>query len=75
VLRGLDPAARYEVTAWMSFDAPEGTFVRGGDELMGPGLRIEPPDPAPADEEMRTPDGTWTVRGDFHFRLFDLRRV
>jgi alpha-galactosidase len=72
-LRGLDPAARYEVTAWTSFDAPAAPVVRGGDELMRLGLRIEPPDPVAPDSE--TPDGVRVVRGDFQFRLFDLRRV
>ena len=72
-LRGLDPAASYEVTAWTSFEAPEGTVVRGGDELMRLGLRIEPPDPLPPD--LQAPDGIRIVRGDFQFRLFDLRRL
>jgi alpha-galactosidase len=71
-LRGLDPAARYEVTAWSSFAAPDGTFERGGDELMRVGVGIEPPDPAPAGA--LPPDGIRIVRGDFTFRLFDLRR-
>jgi alpha-galactosidase len=74
VLRGLDPAATYELTAWMSFAGPEGTLVRGGDELMRLGLRIEPPEPPPTGDT-RTPDGAWIVRGDFQFRLYDLRRV
>jgi hypothetical protein len=73
VVRGLDPSARYEVTAWSSFDGPDGTSVRGGDELLALGLRIEPPDPVPADAEQ--PDAVRLVRGDFQFRLFDLRRV
>ena len=47
-LRGLDPEASYEVTAWTSFDGPDETLVRGGDELMRLGLRLEPPDPLPA---------------------------
>jgi alpha-galactosidase len=72
-LRGLDPDARYEVTAWSSFDAPLGTFERGGDELMRVGIGIEPPDPLPADAQ--PPDGIRIVRGDFTFRLFDLRRL
>jgi hypothetical protein len=73
VLRGLDPSARYEVTAWSSFDGPDGTAIRGGDELLSLGLRIEPRDPVPADAE--TPDGVRLVRGDCQFRLFDLRRI
>ncbi|MEI7744134.1 MAG: alpha-galactosidase, partial [Chloroflexota bacterium] len=72
-LRGLDPRARYEVTAWSSFGDPLGTFVRGGDELMAVGLGIEPPDPFPLAAEQ--PDGVRLVRGDFTFRLFDLRRL
>ncbi len=72
-LRGLDPAAHYEVTAWSSFDAPLGTFVRGGDELMRVGIGIEPPEPLPAGT--RPPNGIRIVRGDFTFRLFDLRRL
>ncbi len=72
-LRDLDPDARYEVTAWSSFTAPEGSFVRGGDELMRVGIGIEPPDPAPSDAQ--PPDGIRIVRGDFTFRLFDLRRL
>jgi alpha-galactosidase len=72
-LRGLDPAARYEVTAWSSFDKPLGIFERGGDELMRVGIGIEPPDPLPADAQ--PPDGIRVVRGDFTFRLFDLRRL
>ena len=47
--------------------------VRGGDELMGLGMRIEPPDPVPPGSE--SPDGIRIVRGDFAFRIFDLRRV
>ena len=66
-LRDLDPDARYEVTAWSSFTAPEGSFVRGGDELMRVGIGIEPPDPAPSDAQ--PPDGIRIVRGDFTFRL------
>jgi alpha-galactosidase len=72
-LRGLDPAARYEVTAWDGFAAPLGSFVRGGDELMRVGLGIEPQEPRP--DELEPPDGVRLVRGDFTFRLFDLRRV
>lgn len=72
-LRGLDSAARYEVTAWSSFEAPDGTFERGGDELMRVGIGIEPPEPLPADAQ--PPDGIRIVRGDFTFRLFDLRRL
>jgi len=72
LLRGLDPAARYEVTAWSSFDAPLGTFERGGDELMRVGLGIEPQDPLPAGAWA---DGVRIVRSDFRARLFDLRRL
>jgi alpha-galactosidase len=72
-LRGLDPAARYQVTAWTSFEAPAGTFERGGDELMRVGIGIEPPDPLPVLAEH--PDGIRIVRGDFTFRLFDVRRL
>lgn len=72
-LRGLDPAARYEVTAWSSFEKPLGTLVRGGDELMRVGIGIEPPEPLPVDAQ--PPDGIRIVRGDFTFRLFDLRRI
>ena len=61
------------MTAWSSFDQPLGTFERGGDELMRVGIGIEPPDPLPADA--RPPDGIRIVRGDFTFRLFDLRRI
>jgi alpha-galactosidase len=70
-LRGLDPAARYVVTVWSSFDAPQGTFERGGDELMTVGIGIEPPELLPAGET----DGIRIVRSDFGFRMFDLRRV
>ena len=72
-LRGLDPAATYEVTAWEGFASPLGTFERGGDELMNVGLSIEPLEPLPAGLE--PPDGVRIVRGDFTFRLFDLRRT
>jgi alpha-galactosidase len=71
-LRGLDPAARYEVTAWDSFERPLGSFERGGDELMRIGIGIEPPEPSGGEEP---PDGVRAVRGDFAFRLFDLRRL
>jgi alpha-galactosidase len=71
-LRGLDPEASYEVTAWDGFAAPLGTFERGGDKLMNVGLSLEPPEPLPAGLE--PPDGVRVVRGDFTFRLFDLRR-
>jgi hypothetical protein len=70
-LRGLDPAARYAVTAWSTFDAPLGTFERGGDELMTVGIGIEPPEPLPAGAT----DGARIVRSDFNARLFDLRRL
>jgi len=71
-LRGLDPAARYAVTLWTSFAGPEATFERGGDELMAVGLGIEPADPLP--DDTRSPESRF-IRGDFSFRLFDLRRV
>jgi alpha-galactosidase len=71
-LRGLDPAASYEATVWTSFNGPDASIVRGGDELLRVGLRLEPPDPAPGSE---FPDGVRVVRGDFQYRLFDLRRV
>jgi alpha-galactosidase len=72
LVRGLDPAARYAVTCWTSFEAPMPTIERGGDELMAVGLGIEPPDPMP---EGAYADGHRVVRGDFTFRLFDLRRL
>jgi alpha-galactosidase len=71
-VRGLDPSARYAVTCWTSFDGPMPTIERGGDELMAVGLGIEPPDPMP---EGAHADGHRIVRGDFTFRLFDLRRL
>ena len=72
VVRGLDSSARYAVTCWTSFDAPMPTIERGGDELMTVGLGVEPPDPMP---EGAFADGHREVRGDFTFRLFDLRRL
>lgn len=75
-VRGLDPAARYAVTCWTSFDGPMPTIERGGDELMRVGLGIEPPDPMPeAPLGERGGDGHRIVRGDFAFRLYDLRRL
>jgi alpha-galactosidase len=71
-VRGLDASARYAVTCWTSFEAPMPTIERGGDELMAIGLGIEPPDPMP---EGAYSDGHRIVRGDFTFRLFDLRRL
>jgi alpha-galactosidase len=71
-LRGLDVTARYVVTAWSSFDAPLGTFERGGDELMSVGIGIEPQEPLPADVWA---DGLRILRGDFTARLFDIRRL
>jgi alpha-galactosidase len=71
-LRGLDPSARYLVTAWSSFDAPLGTVERGGDELMRVGIGIEPQEPVPAGAWA---DGVRIVRADFTARMFDLRRV
>ena len=72
-LRGLDPAARYEITRWTSFDGPDLTFERGGDELMAVGIGIEPPDGEIIAGE--NPDGHRHVRHDFTFRLFDIRRL
>ena len=40
---------------------------------MRVGIGIEPPDPLPAGA--RPPDGIRIVRGDFTFRLFDVRRL
>jgi alpha-galactosidase len=71
-LRGLDPAATYRVTAWETLEAPVGSVVRGGDELMAVGLGIEPPDPMPADGVF---DAIRLIRGDFQTRLFELRRI
>jgi len=71
-VRGLDPAARYAVTCWTSFATPMPAIERGGDELMTVGLGIEPPDPMP---DGAYADGHRVVRGDFTFRLFDLRRL
>lgn len=73
-VRGLDPRARYAVTCWTSFEAPMPTVERGGDELMAVGLGIEPPDPMPVGGDTGA-DGHRLVRGDFSFRLFDLRRL
>lgn len=73
-LRGLDPAARYAVTCWTSFEAPMPVIERGGDELMAVGLGIEPPDPMPAGPVVGA-DGHRLVRGDCSFRMFDLERV
>jgi alpha-galactosidase len=64
-LRGLDPAARYEVSTWPAAgDAIESAnrLSRGGDELMAVGLFVESPDPRDAD-----------ARADFQARLFELR--
>jgi alpha-galactosidase len=72
IVRGLEASARYAVTCWTSFDTPMPTIERGGDELMAVGLGIEPPDPMP---EGAYADGHRVVRGDFTFRLFDLRRL
>ena len=72
-LRGLDPAARYAVTRWTSFDGPDLTFERGGDELMRVGIAIEPPDGEVVAGE--NPDGVRIVRHDFTFRLFDIVRI
>jgi alpha-galactosidase len=71
-LRGLDAAARYRVTAWSSFEAPLGTFERGGDDLMRVGIGIEPQEPAPPGAWA---DGQRILRGDFTARLFDIRRL
>ena len=62
-LRGLDPAARYRVTAWPPGDdsmAARNTLVRGGDDLMSAGILIVATRPETA------------VRGDFQARLFVL---
>lgn len=73
-LRGLDPAARYRVTAWTSTLAePDGVVERAGDELMAVGLGIEPRDPLPGGVRMH--DGIRVIRGDFEARLFELRRI
>ena len=70
-LRGLDPAARYDVTWWAAPGEPGPTFERGGDELMAVGLGIEPRDPLPREA---TGDGSRIVEGDFRARLYELRR-
>jgi alpha-galactosidase len=62
-LRGLDPAARYRVTAWPPGDdsmAARNTLVRGGDDLMSAGILVVATRPETA------------VRGDFQARLFVL---
>jgi alpha-galactosidase len=65
-LRGLDPAARYQVSLWPSGDdalTRTNTLVRGGDELMAVGLFLD--------------DHAWEAqaRGDFQARLFELEAV
>jgi alpha-galactosidase len=65
-LRGLDPAARYEVTVWPETDdwiSHANVMARGGDELMATGLFLD--------------DHAWESqeRGDFAARVFELRRV
>ena len=73
-LRGLDPAARYRVTAWSdTLAAPDGAMERAGDELMALGLGIEPREPAAAGVRMH--DGVRVIRGDFEARLFELVRA
>ncbi|MEI7742720.1 MAG: alpha-galactosidase [Chloroflexota bacterium] len=72
-LRGLDPAARYEITRWTSFDGPDLRFIRGGDDLMRIGIGIEPADGEIVEGDF--PDGMRLVRHDFTFRLYDIRRV
>jgi hypothetical protein len=71
-LRGLDASARYRVTVWTSFDAPAGSFERGGDDLMSVGLSIEPLEPMP---EGIPNDGVRYVGSDFNFRLYDVVRL
>ncbi len=71
-LRGLDAAARYRVTVWRSFDAPAGSFERGGDDLMTVGLSIEPPEPMPGGIPN---DGVRFLGSDFNFRLYDVVRL
>jgi alpha-galactosidase len=75
LLRGLEPGARYELTAWYDFERPEPAIIRGGDELMALGLGIEPPDPLPPGRPPWDFDGTRVVRHDFEARLFELRRL
>lgn len=65
-LRGLDPAARYQVTSWPAVDDTlrrANTVERGGDELMHVGLFLD--------------DRAWEAqaRGDFQARIFELARV
>jgi alpha-galactosidase len=63
VLRGLDAARRYRISAWPG-PAADDPPVLGGDELMTAGLPIEPPAPFPP-----------RPAGDFTARLFDLDAV
>ena len=63
-LRGLDPAAVYEVSTWPPDDdgiARANRTPRGGDDLMAVGLFVESPVPREARQ-----------RGDFVARLFEL---
>ena len=65
-LRGLDPAARYRVTAWPPGDdsmAARNAVERGGDDLMRAGILIVATRPETA------------ARGDFQARLFVLDAV
>ena len=65
-LRGLDPAARYRVTAWPPGDdsmAARNAVERGGDDLMSAGILIVATRPETA------------ARGDFQARLFVLEAV
>ena len=65
-LRGLDPAARYRVTAWPPGDdsmAVRNAVERGGDDLMSAGILLVATRPETA------------ARGDFQARLFVLEAV
>jgi alpha-galactosidase len=65
-LRGLDPAARYQVRVWPAAAdtlVEVNTLVRGGDELMSVGLFI---DDAPREA---------ATRGDSQARVFELEAV
>lgn len=65
-LRGLDPGARYQVTAWPDVDDTlrrSNELERGGDELLQVGLFLD--------------DKAWEAqaRGDFQARIFELTMV
>jgi hypothetical protein len=65
-LRGLDPAARYRVTAWPPGDdsmAARNAVERGGEDLMSAGILIVATRPETA------------ARGDFQAHLFVLEAV